>query len=96
MSPFAGKGVNVAMMDAVLLGRALKKVRVSGGLAGLQAAVEGFETKVKAIVQEKAEESERNIAPMFAEEGPQAFVDMMKQLMPGGGPPPEEGLGQPL
>ena len=80
MSPFAGEGVNLAMIDAMDLALTI----VESGVKGLQT----FEEKMFKRAAEMAKESADNIEVMFSPDAPKPFVDKMAFLMSQG--PPED------
>jgi 2-polyprenyl-6-methoxyphenol hydroxylase-like FAD-dependent oxidoreductase len=91
MSPFAGEGVNLALMDAYELGKELVDV-AKKGLAGKESTVavdEGlrkYEKGMWARAQEKAEESARNLDVIFATDAPRGLVEVVKSYRP----PPDD------
>ena len=81
MSPFAGEGVNMAMIDAMDL--ALTIVQSGAGVEGINA----FEKKMFKRAAEMAKESADNLEFIFSPDAPIPFVDRMAFLMSQGGPP---------
>lgn len=81
MSPFAGEGVNMAMIDAMDL--ALTIVKSGAGEEGIKA----FEKKMFMRAAEMAKESADNLELIFSSDAPKPFVDLMADLMSQGGPP---------
>jgi 2-polyprenyl-6-methoxyphenol hydroxylase-like FAD-dependent oxidoreductase len=84
MSPFAGEGVNLAMVDALELGLALADVCKTGGGGdamrgrvgvGLEEALREYEVKMCRRGAEMANESERNLNLIFSKDAPKPFVD---------------------
>jgi 2-polyprenyl-6-methoxyphenol hydroxylase-like FAD-dependent oxidoreductase len=89
MTPFAGEGVNCAMLDALELAQAiLETVTGEGkGTDGLDEAVRGFEKQMWERSQEIAQGTYDNLKTMFHDENaPEAFVKFFESM----GPPPEE------
>jgi len=83
MSPFAGEGVNLAMLDASELASAI--IRVVNDGASQSEALSQFEERMFARGAAAAEESARNLEITFAEDAPKSFVKLMESY----GPPPE-------
>lgn len=84
MSPFAGEGVNLAMIDAHDLAFALVEASASGSLADL---VKAYEEKMLERSKVAAQESVDNMEIMFSETTPKPFVDLIARH---GGPPTQE------
>jgi 2-polyprenyl-6-methoxyphenol hydroxylase-like FAD-dependent oxidoreductase len=80
MTPFAGEGVNAAMLDALELSRA-----ITGGLE-LDGAVREYEEGMFPRAKEIMDETWQNLGMIFAEDSPREFVKMMESH----GPPAEE------
>jgi len=85
MSPFAGEGVNLALLDAYEIGAALVRALEKGkGLSAQEVLGEvnkGFRTYERGMwkrAQEKGEESAANLGIMFAEDAPRAFVEQFE------------------
>eukprot|EP01137_Pigoraptor_chileana_P036271 Opistho-2@31562 len=90
MSPFAGEGANLAMLDGAQLAKALAR-HVSHALPGqalwdLEAALVEYETALFPRSHVAAEESARNLTAAFAHGAPQGMIDVMLSHF---GPPPE-------
>ena len=91
MSPFAGEGVNQALLDAYSLGKELVN-SLNSGLAGEERAVkvdEGLRRHEQAMqkrTQSKAEESASNLEAIFSKGAPHTFVEVVKSF----GPPRED------
>ena len=93
MCPWAGEGVNLAMLDSLLLSKAIIKASAETAdqdIASLQRAldplVQEFEVEMWERVKEKAEETVRNGRMMFGgDDGATAMADMFRSFMP----PPE-------
>ncbi|KAF2673884.1 salicylate hydroxylase [Microthyrium microscopicum] len=83
MSPFAGEGVNLALWDSLDLAHMLAAVPEATEAAAWQAALEpglrGFEEKMLARAQEKAEESSQNKEVMLGEKGAQGMAAFFQQ-----------------
>ncbi len=94
MTPFAGEGVNLALLDALELSQAISSATNADGnvaspeerQAALASAVKRFEEGMMARAQEKAEETWENLGEMMSADAPGPFVKRMEALM--GGPPP--------
>ncbi len=74
MSPFAGKGVNMAFYDAYLLAEALK------GHADLQSALKAYEEKMYEASEQSASESQANLEKMFSNNAAKTFGDFFNQV----------------
>jgi 2-polyprenyl-6-methoxyphenol hydroxylase-like FAD-dependent oxidoreductase len=70
MSPFAGEGANLAMLDGAELGLAL-----AGHPGGTEAALAAYEQTLFPRSEASAAESAANMAVMFADEAPQGLLD---------------------
>lgn len=85
MSPFAGEGVNLAMIDAMDLALTIVKSGVEGE------GIKAFEKKMAERAAEMAKESAENLELIFSPDAPKPFLKRMAFLMsqgpPGGGPP---------
>ncbi|RDW88288.1 hypothetical protein BP6252_00320 [Coleophoma cylindrospora] len=81
MTPFAGEGVNAAMLDAVELAKCI----ISGIERSETPSVQKYEKDMFERANEKSEETWRNLGIIFAEDAPKTFVELMKSY----GPPPE-------
>lgn len=75
MSPFAGEGVNLAMIDAMELGLAL--VNTGGPHERLEEAIRGYETKICERAAEAGKESAGNLDLIFSDEAPKPFLDKL-------------------
>ena len=80
MTPFAGEGVNAAMLDALELSRAITR-----GLE-LDEAAKEYEVGMFPRAKEIMEETWQNLGMIFAEDSPREFVKMMESH----GPPAED------
>jgi len=85
MTPFAGEGVNLAMLDGLDLSKAIIKGNKGGDLA---AAIEEHETVMMERSHEKMEETLRNLELFFQENAPIEFVKAFEEMMAAHGPPP--------
>jgi len=73
MSPFAGEGVNLAMLDATEL--ALSIVQHDD----VNKAVEAYEEKMYAYSSKSAEESDTNLKLIFSDDAAAKLMDLMNQ-----------------
>lgn len=89
MSPFAGEGANLAMIDAAELGYALAGKNLSGEEASTSVtrAVAAFESRMFKRAKPAAEESARNLDLFISDQAPFAVAEMMKEMMSRGPPP---------
>lgn len=89
MSPFAGEGANLAMIDAAELAYALTGKSVTGEetYGSVQEAVSAFESKMYARAKSAAEESMANMDIFLSDQAPQAVADWMVEMMSRGPPP---------
>lgn len=87
MTPFAGEGVNSAMLDALELAKCIiGAFRASENTSVvMDDAVKTYEVRMFARAAEIAEETWRNLQIIFAEDAPRGFVELMQAL----GPPRE-------
>ncbi|KAH8554018.1 hypothetical protein BGW37DRAFT_517767 [Umbelopsis sp. PMI_123] len=85
MTPFAGEGANMAMLDGVNLAAAISEIVHNG--KDLATTIEGFENDMHNIVTGPATESANNIDLFISEDAPQAVVSLFEQLLAGGPPP---------
>ncbi|TFK32747.1 hypothetical protein BDQ12DRAFT_692037 [Crucibulum laeve] len=86
MLPFAGEGVNLAMVDALELANKIKLVIGSNGSTTLKDAMEEFEASMFDRVKKFAEESYNNMEMMFSGETADEITEKIRAMM---GPPPE-------
>jgi 2-polyprenyl-6-methoxyphenol hydroxylase-like FAD-dependent oxidoreductase len=70
MSPFAGEGANLAMLDGAELGLAL-----AGHPGDAEAALAAYERTLFARSEDSAAESAVNMAIIFADDAPQGLLD---------------------
>ncbi|KAL8688784.1 MAG: hypothetical protein Q9218_005390 [Villophora microphyllina] len=86
MTPFAGEGVNLAMIDALDISKAVAE----GGTEGrLDEAIRAYEEKMFKRSHESMEETWRNLGLFFTEDSPKSFVDVFEQMMAEFRGPPE-------
>ncbi|EJF58085.1 monooxygenase [Dichomitus squalens LYAD-421 SS1] len=91
MSPFAGAGANLALLDGLELGLVLAELAKAGKLADLEAvdkAVAAFEEKMCALAGRVADKAERNLHAFIHPDAPQSTIRQLQQLMTEG---PREG-----
>ena len=94
MTPFAGEGVNLAMLDALDLSRAIVNAHTGEiGNAGFQDGVEGYEKRMLERSHEKMEETWRNLELFFKPDAPGEFVRAFEEMMAAQGPPVEVPKG---
>ena len=90
MTPFAGEGVNLAMWDAMLLGRALVDALKDGwDKDNVWTAMRVFEEEMFIRAKEKAQESWDNMQIMVQSDAAKAMVAMFEMMMAQGGPATE-------
>jgi 2-polyprenyl-6-methoxyphenol hydroxylase-like FAD-dependent oxidoreductase len=77
MTPFAGQGVNLAMLDALLLCEA-----IAGNKDNLKAAIGEYEAEMVERVKIWAQHSANNLELILAEDAPKGFADLVRQYMP--------------
>jgi 2-polyprenyl-6-methoxyphenol hydroxylase-like FAD-dependent oxidoreductase len=88
MSPFAGEGVNIAMLDALELAVALAEAwKANPSVESLYDAIPAFEQTMFARAKQSCTFSANNQALAFDERGPHDFVEAMAAMVSGGGPP---------
>lgn len=93
MTPFAGEGVNLAMVDALDLSKAIVKASAEDEKTELFDAIKHFETIMLERSHEKMEETWRNLELFFKPDAPREFVQAFKEMMAAHGPPPEVPKG---
>ncbi|MFF2481023.1 FAD-dependent oxidoreductase [Paenibacillus sp. NPDC058071] len=74
MSPFAGEGVNLAMLDALELALALVEHD------DINAAIQAYEPKMYQYTSEKAKESDDNLKLTFSDGAAQKLTDLMNRI----------------
>lgn len=89
MTPFAGEGVNLAMVDAVDLSKAIVRASTKSETTELFDAIKGFEETMRARSHEKMEETWQNLELFFKPDAPKEFVQHFEEMMASHGPPPE-------
>ena len=88
MSPFAGEGVNIAMLDAMELAMALGEAWKSDpSVDSLYDAIPAVEQIMFERGQRAASTAARNQILAFNERAPHDFSEMLVSLMTAGGPP---------
>jgi 2-polyprenyl-6-methoxyphenol hydroxylase-like FAD-dependent oxidoreductase len=90
MSPFAGEGVNLALIDAYELGREILAAFEKSGSMVMDEVDKGFRAFEKAMMErasEKAEESSKNLDALYSDSAPAEFVEIVKSYGP---PPPDK------
>ncbi|KAI9089868.1 putative monooxygenase [Phlyctochytrium arcticum] len=88
MSPFAGEGVNLAMLDALDLVTAIDAAwKRDGTVKAVLNEIPGFEKKMMERSSVEAHNSARNLEIAFDARAPQSFVEALEAAMAGGGPP---------
>ncbi|KAI4198472.1 MAG: hypothetical protein LQ350_005267 [Teloschistes chrysophthalmus] len=86
MTPFAGEGVNLAMMDALDISNAVAEAATQGGL---DEAILAYEEKMFERSHKSMEETWHNLGLFFMEDSPKTFVDFFEKMMAEFGEPPE-------
>lgn len=87
MTPYAGEGVNLALVDALDIATAITQAwaTASSDAAQFQAAfsplLKAAEEQIQARGEEKAEETDRNKQLLFGENGAQEFASLMQRMM---------------
>jgi len=84
MSPFAGEGANLAMIDAAELGYALAGKNVKGeegAYVSVREAVGAYEKRMFARAEVAAKESASNMELFFSELAPACVADWMREAM---------------
>ena len=87
MTPFAGEGVNLAMVDALDLSKAI--VRGTTGGEELFDAIRNFENTMLERAHEEMEGTWQNLELFFKPDAPKKFVQAFTEMMAAHGPPPE-------
>ncbi|KAL8835092.1 MAG: hypothetical protein Q9170_003469 [Blastenia crenularia] len=87
MTPFAGEGVNLAMIDALDLGEAVASTANHGNL---DEAISEYEQKMFARSHRSMKETWDSLELMFVEDAPKTFVEKFKVTRALGGAPPAE------
>ena len=89
MTPFAGEGVNLAMLDALDLSKAIVEASTGDGGTELFDAIKRYEKTMLERCHESMEETWRNLQLFFAPTAPRELVKMFQEMMAGHGEPPE-------
>ncbi|KKY18352.1 putative monooxygenase fad-binding protein [Phaeomoniella chlamydospora] len=95
MTPFAGEGVNVAMLDALELSTNIIAAfeRASDqDVQSLDEAARAFEKGMFPRAHKVMKKTHRNKTMMFHSEGPEVFIKVMRQMMEAAGLPPDTQL----
>lgn len=91
MSPFAGEGANLAMLDGLELALALADAKSKANPGDLRRwwdiGSEAYETKMVPVWRSAAQESDHNMNIFMGEAAPQAAVDLFLSFGP---PPPQD------
>ena len=91
MSPFAGEGANLAMLDGLELALALADAKSKANPGDLRTwwdvGSEAYETKMVPVWRNAAQESDNNMKIFMGEAAPQAAVDLFLSFGP---PPPQD------
>lgn len=85
MTPFAGEGANMAMLDGANLAATIADVVKNG--KDLTSSVEVFEKDMTALATVYATESANNLDLCVAEDAPNGMLTLFKTLLAGGPPP---------
>jgi 2-polyprenyl-6-methoxyphenol hydroxylase-like FAD-dependent oxidoreductase len=85
MTPFAGEGANMAMLDGAKLAAAISQIVHDG--KDLATTIENFERDMHNIVTGMAIESAENMNVLISEDGPQAVLKMFANFIEVGGLP---------
>ena len=95
MTPFAGEGVNLAMIDSLDLSKAIVSATKSA-CTDLPEAVKGYEETMLARSHEKMQETWKNLELFFRRDAPREFVEHFEEMMKAhGGPGGPEGPEMP-
>lgn len=86
MSPFAGEGANLAMVDGANLGVAIADALEDS--KDVDKAVETFEKIMQARAETSAKESAHNMEAFISDGGAKRAAQIMHTLMASHGPPP--------
>ncbi|KAG8880496.1 hypothetical protein FRB97_000731 [Tulasnella sp. 331] len=80
MSPFAGEGANLALLDAYELGKTLVATisRKGESLEKIDLGLRAFEKRMLKRSEESARESQDNMDLMYGPDAPKEFVDFFK------------------
>ena len=89
MTPFAGEGVNLAMLDALDLSKAIVEASTGEGSIELFDAIKRYEKIMLERCHESMEETWRNLQLCFSPTAPKELAQMFQEMMAGHGQPPE-------
>ena len=89
MTPFAGEGVNLAMLDALDLSKAIVEASTAEGSYELFDAIKRYEKIMLERCHESMEETWRNLQLFFSPTAPKELAKMFQEMMAGHGQPPE-------
>lgn len=78
MSPFAGEGANLAMLDGAELGEAIAEGIANGGGEVLEESIRKFEERMFERASKAAIESDRNLRAFFQPGGAEKFAAICK------------------
>jgi 2-polyprenyl-6-methoxyphenol hydroxylase-like FAD-dependent oxidoreductase len=87
MTPFAGEGANLAMLDGAELAVAIASVFSFDSAAMLDNAIIGYEQEMFARGNAAAGESDSNMTEFISEGGLARAVAVMRKVTSGMGPP---------
>ncbi|KAG9003991.1 hypothetical protein FRB94_001196 [Tulasnella sp. JGI-2019a] len=85
MSPFAGEGANLALIDAYDLGKALVatiKGKEPATMDKVDAGLRSFEKRMLKRAEASAQESQYNMELLYAPEAPKEFIDLFLVYFP--------------
>lgn len=85
MTPFAGEGANMAMLDGANLAAAIAEAVNNG--KDFASSIESFEKEMFALANVHATESANNLHMFMAEDAPTGIVNFFKKVLAGGPPP---------
>ncbi|KAI8584667.1 hypothetical protein K450DRAFT_217381 [Umbelopsis ramanniana AG] len=85
MSPFAGEGANMAMLDGANLAEAISEIVHNG--KDLATTIEKFEKDMHEIVVVPAAESAKNMDMFISDDAPEGVVNFFETIQAAGGPP---------
>ncbi|KAH9939106.1 FAD/NAD-P-binding domain-containing protein [Epithele typhae] len=88
MSPFAGAGANLALLDGLELGLVLVEELGKGASGDVEGAVKKLEEKMLAMAGRVAKKTQENLEAFIHDNAPQSVVERFKVMMAG---PPREG-----
>lgn len=89
MTPFAGEGVNLALLDALDLSKAIVEASTGEGGIELFDAIKRYEKIMLERCHESMEETWRNLQLFFSPTAPKELAQMFREMMAGHGQPPE-------